>query len=316
MSAYAGIDVSKETLQIALSPKADDLCLANSRDGLATAIEYFKQHNVEHVLMEATGGYEKLAVRLLADAGFKVQCINPVRARQYALSVGKRAKTDKIDAQVLAKFATQLDEEPCCHPDSAREELAELVNQRDSLVQQRDDNRRRAKHSNSALVLDTYARLGAKLQELIKACDKQITQQTQQIDAPLVERLRAIKGVGSVTITALFCFLPELGTLSRRQVAALAGVAPYNNDSGEKTGKRSIYGGRAKLRRVAYMTVLVMVRHNLDFKARYERLCDKGKVKKVALVACMRVLMVRLNAMVRDGKDWEDKPVARVPGVA
>lgn len=309
MSAYAGIDVSKADLQIALYPKAADVCVPNTQEGLAIAADYFKKHQVEHVLMEATGGYEKLAVRFLAEAGFKVRRINPVRARQYALSMGKRAKTDKIDAQILAKFAASLEEEPCCCPDAARQELTELVNQRDSLVQQRDDNRRRSKMADSVFVLQTYKVLEAHLRALIKLCDKQIAQQTRQIDSQLLEQLDAIKGIGPVTIASLFCYLPELGDLNRKQVGALAGVAPYNNDSGTKTGKRTIYGGRAKLRRAAYMSVLVMVRHNPDFRARYDRLCAQGKAKKVALVACMRVLLVRLNAMVRDGTPWRDQPV-------
>jgi len=309
MSAYAGIDVSKATLQIALYPQADDLSVANTPDGLASAMDYFKAHDVHHVLMEATGGYEKLAVRLLAGAGFKVQRVNPVRARSYALSMNKRAKTDKIDARILARFAANLDEEPCCQPDADREELTQLVNQRESLVQQRDDNRRRIKQADSAFVQQTYKALEVQLQMLIKSCGKQIAQQTRKINAQLLGQLTAIKGIGPVTIASLFCYLPELGDLSRQQVAALVGVAPYNNDSGTKSGKRSIYGGRAKLRRAAYMSVLVMVRHNPDFKARYEQLCNRGKAKKVALVACMRVLLVRLNAMVREGTPWRDQPV-------
>ncbi|WP_318010859.1 transposase [Pseudomonas sp. p1(2021b)] len=144
---------------------------------------------------------------------------------------------------------------------------------------------------------------------MIKACDEQIAEQSRRVDADLFERLSEIKGVGNVTIASLFCYLPELGDLNRAQVAALAGVAPYNNDSGTKNGKRHVYGGRAKLRRAAYMCTLVMARVNPDFKARWARLRASGKPAKVALVACMRVLLVRLNAMVRDGTPWRDQPV-------
>lgn len=309
MSAYAGIDVSKATLQIALFPKADDLCVPNTPEGLVMLADYLTAHQVERVLVEATGGYEKLSVKLLAKAGFKVQRINPVRARQFALAMGKRAKTDPVDAQMLAMFASALEEKSFVIPDEERERLTELVNLRDALVQQRDDNLRRIKQTQVPEVLETYLTVNATLQAAIKATDQQIAEQSHRVDAELLERLRAVKGIGPVTIASLFCFLPELGDLNRAQIAALAGVAPYNNDSGTKRGKRQIYGGRAKLRRAAYMCALGMVRYNEDFKARYARLKASGKCAKVALVACMRVLLIRLNAMVRDGTPWRDQPI-------
>jgi len=308
MSAYAGIDVSKATLQVALFPKTTDLCVPNTAEGLTAVADYLRVNQVERVLVEATGGYEKLSVKLLANAGFKVQRINPVRARQFAQAMGKRAKTDPIDAQMLAMFASALEGKNFVAPDVAREDLTELVSQRDALIQQRDDNRRRAKQAQLAQVLETYQALDVALRSLIKATDKLIAEQSRQVDSELLERLRAVKGLGPVTIASLFCYLPELGDLNRAQVAALAGVAPFNNDSGMKTGKRHIYGGRRKLRRAAYMCALVMVRYNADFKARYARLRATGKCAKVALVACMRVLLVRLNAMVRDGTPWRDQP--------
>lgn len=309
MTAYAGIDVSKATLQIALFPPSNNFTLPNSAEGLATAVSHLKACQVERVLVEATGGYEKLSVKLLANAGFKVQCINPSRARHFAQAMGKKAKTDPIDAQMLAMFASALEEKSLVVPDEAREQLAELVNQREVFVHQRDDNRRRIQQTQSPDVLNTYHELNATLQMLINKADRQIAEKTRHIDADLMERLHAVKGIGPVTIASLFCYLPELGDLNRAQVAALAGVAPYNNDSGAKRGKRRIYGGRAKVRRAAYMCALVMVRHNEDFKARYTRLRAAGKCAKVALVACMRVLLVRLNAMVRDGTPWRDQPV-------
>lgn len=311
MTAYAGIDVSKATLQIALFPQAGELSVPNTAEGLATLSGWLGERQVLRVLIEATGGYEKLSVRLLAKTGFKVQRINPFRARQFAQAMGKRAKTDPIDARMLATFASALEEKDFVFPDGDRDKLTELVNQRDVFIQQRDDNRRRIQQSQEADVLDAYRELNAKLKEMIAATDKRIAAQSRQIDAELMERLRSIKGVGPVTISSLFCYLPELGDLSRGQVAALAGVAPYNNDSGAKRGVRRIYGGRPKLRRAVYMSTLVMVRHNDDFKSRYARLRAAGKCPKVALVACMRVLLVRLNAMVRDGKPWQDPPASR-----
>lgn len=311
MTAYAGIDVSKNTLQIALFPPSDEINVPNTGEGLAQLADWLGQKQVERILVEATGGYEKLSVRLLAKTGFKVQRINPVRARQFALALGKRAKTDPIDARMLAMFASALEEKDFVVPDEARDKLTELVKQRDVFVQQRDDNRRRIQQAQEPDVLEAYMELNAKLKEMIVNVDKRIAAQSRQVDAELMERLRSIKGLGPVTISSLFCYLPELGDLSRGQVAALAGVAPYNNDSGAKRGVRRIYGGRSRLRRAAYMSVLVMIRYNDDFKARYARLRANGKCAKVALVACMRVLLVRLNAMVRDGKPWQDQPAAR-----
>ncbi|MCO8166161.1 transposase [Pseudomonas sp. 21LCFQ010] len=309
MSAYAGIDVSKATLQVALFPKADELCVPNTEEGLASIAEYLSAHQVERVLVEATGGYEKLAVKLLANAGFKIQRINPVRSRQFALAMGKRAKTDPIDAQMLAMFASSLEAKGFAKPDEEREVLLELVNLRNNLLQQRDDNRRRIKQTIVPSVVDIYLALEASLKVQIKAVDQLVDAQARKVDSELLQRLHAVKGVGPVTIASLFCYLPELGDLSRGQIAALAGVAPYNNDSGSKAGKRQIYGGRTKLRRATYMCALVMVRYNADFKERYARLRAKGKCAKVALVACMRVLLIRLNAMVRDGTPWRDHVV-------
>lgn len=311
MTAYAGIDVSKATLQIALLPHADELQVPNTAEGLAQLADWLGRKQVERVLVEATGGYEKLSVRLLVKAGFKVQRINPVRARQFAQALGKRAKTDPIDARMLATFASALEEKDLVVSDEAREKLAELVKQRDVFIQQRDDNRRRIQQAQETEVLDAYQELNAKLKEMITAVEKRIAAQSAQVDAELMERLRSIKGLGPVTISSLFCYLPELGDLSRGQVAALAGVAPYNNDSGAKQGIRRIYGGRSRLRRAVYMSVLVMIRYNEDFKARYARLRANGKCAKVALVACMRVLLVRLNAMVRTGEPWKEQPAGR-----
>lgn len=307
MTAYAGIDVSKATLQIALYPQSENFGVPNTDEGLAQLVDWLSDKQIARILVEATGGYEKLSVKRLANAGFKVLRINPVRARQFAQAMGKRAKTDPVDAQMLATFASALEDKDFVVPDEGRERLTELVNQRDVFVQQRDDNRRRIRQALVPEVLEAYEQMNATLQAMIKDVDKRIAAQSQEVDGQLMERLSAIKGIGPVTIASLFCYLPELGSLNRSQVAALAGVAPYNNDSGTKCGVRRIYGGRYKLRRAAYMSTLVMVRYNEDFKARYAGLRAKGKCAKVALVACMRVLLIRLNAMVRDGTPWRDQ---------
>ncbi|MEG5267242.1 transposase, partial [Pseudomonas sp. JDS28PS106] len=189
MSAYAGIDVSKATLQVALFPTASDLCVPNTPEGLAWITEHLNTYQVEQVLVEATGGYEKLSVRLLANAGFKVQRINPVRARQFALAMGKRAKTDPIDARMLAMFASALSAKELVRPDPEREELLELVNLRGNLLQQRDDNRRRLQQANVSYVVESYRVLDDQFKEMIKAVDRRIDEQARRVDCELLERL-------------------------------------------------------------------------------------------------------------------------------
>ncbi|MDE1169365.1 MAG: transposase [Pseudomonas sp.] len=238
MLSWIGIDVAKASLEIGIKPQGITFTTSNDHEGLAQLETCLGQLEVGRILMEATGGYEKLALRTLQKAGHNAVCINPVRARQFAEAMGKRAKTDKIDALVLADFASKIDD-----------------------------------------------------------CRSQASTRAKQ--------LMSVKGVGPVTVASLLCYLPELGSLDRREIAALVGVAPYNNDSGNRSGPRSIWGGRAKMRRVLYMACWAAILSNPEFKMRYSTLCARGKCSKVAVVACMRVFIVRLNAMVRDGTAWK-----------
>lgn len=308
MTACAGIDVSKSCLEIAFVPQREGFTIPNTPAAIDSLIATLKAAQVDRVLLEATGGYERVVFRSLLRAGLHTVRINPARSRSFADAMGKRAKTDKIDAQMLALFASSLDGDQCAEPDDAREELLELVNQRSFFVQQRDDCKRRAQQAFSLVAQEGYRQNIQCLRERIRALDKLIETAARKVDADAIERLGSIKGIGPVTIASLLGFLPELGRLNRREIAALVGVAPYNNDSGTKKGHRHIHGGRAKIRRVAYMCVLGMVRYNGEFKARYEGLRAKGKCAKVALVACMRVLLIRLNAMMRDGTSWREQP--------
>lgn len=309
MTAYAGIDVSKSYLEIAFVPQREGFTVPNTPAAIDSLIATLKAAQVDRVLLEATGGYERVVFRSLLRAGLHAIRINPARSRSFADAMGKRAKTDKIDAQMLALFASSLEGGQYTEPDEAREELLELVNQRSFFVQQRDDCKRRVQQAFSLVAQEGYRQNIQCLRERIRALDKLIETAARKVDADAIERLGSIKGIGPVTIASLLSYLPELGRLNRREIAALVGVAPYNNDSGTKKGHRHIHGGRAKIRRVAYMCVLGMVRYNEEFKARYEGLQAKGKCAKVALVACMRVLLVRLNAMMRDGTPWREQPV-------
>ncbi|WP_040260103.1 IS110 family transposase [Pseudomonas massiliensis] len=300
MISCAGIDVSKATLDIGLWPQDSTFQVDNTPEGIAIAIDRLRGLGVGRVLLEATGGYEKRAVSLLARAGFQASCINPRRARQFALAMGRKAKTDKIDVLMLAQFAQKLDTYPAVKPSNQRDELAALVKQRDRFVQQRDDDKRRLKMASHDVVRANYTDHIAYLNTRIKALEQCIEQALKTLDSRTVALMRMVKGVGLITTAGLMAYLPELGTLNRRQITALVGLAPYNNDSGTKSGRRQIWGGRQQVRRLVYMSSWCLVRFNPDFKARYEGLIARGKAPKVAIVACMRVLIVRLNAMVRD----------------
>ncbi|WP_249678035.1 IS110 family transposase [Pseudomonas abieticivorans] len=305
MLSWIGIDVAKASLEIGIKPQGITFTTSNDHEGLAQLETCLGQLEVGRILMEATGGYEKLALRTLQKAGHNAVCINPVRARQFAEAMGKRAKTDKIDALVLADFASKIDDCRSQASTPERDELRELVKQRDRFVQQRDDNKRRLKQANSAVVIANFNQHIKHLRELIKQLDKVIKQATKSVDSDRAKQLMSVKGVGPVTVASLLCYLPELGSLDRREIAALVGVAPYNNDSGNRSGPRSIWGGRAKMRRVLYMACWAAILSNPEFKMRYSTLCARGKCSKVAVVACMRVFIVRLNAMVRDGTAWK-----------
>ncbi|WP_027611427.1 IS110 family transposase, partial [Pseudomonas sp. URIL14HWK12:I6] len=185
-----------------------------------------------------------------------------------------------------------------------REALRELIQLREHFVQQRDDNKRRLQQAQLPAVVEAIRDHIRYLQTQIKQLGKAIDQSMRELDAEKADRLISVKGIGTVATASLLVYLPELGELDRREIAALAGIAPYNDDSGNHSGKRQIYGGRARVRRALYMSCWVVIRCQADFKARYESLRERGKSAKVALIACMRILLIRLNAMLRDGTEW------------
>ncbi|WP_238333549.1 IS110 family transposase, partial [Luteimonas marina] len=301
---WIGIDVSKASLAVCLLPQAQQLSLPNTADGHARLRALLADRPVGNVLLEATGGYERPLMRALAVAGIPVTRINPRRARAFADAMGKTAKTDPIDAALLARMA-----ELVCAPSPAlepeREALRELVQRREQLVRQRDDERRRLHQAQLAEVRHDLIEHIGQLRLRIRQLDKAIAQTQRQLDDHLSQQLQAIAGIGEVTAASLLAYLPELGRLDRRQIAALAGLAPYNVDSGQHAGKRRIRGGRAPIRRVLYMACWSVIRTQPDFKDRYQRLRQRGKCAKVAITACMRVLLTRLNAMARDRTEWK-----------
>ncbi|CAN1600707.1 IS110 family transposase [Pseudomonas mediterranea] len=304
MISWVGIDISKSNLVVWVRPQNQGYEVPNTLEGFAQLVEQLSQYTIGRVLLEATGGYERKVMAALQEAGFNVLRINPRRARAFAVAMGKNAKTDPIDAAVLADFAEALhaSHEKPISPE--REALRELIQLREHFVQQRDDNKRRLQQAQLPAVIEVIKDHIRYLQIQIKQFGKAINQSMRKLDAEKADRLTSVKGIGTVATASLLVYLPELGELDRREIAALAGIAPYNDDSGNHSGKRQIYGGRARVRRALYMSCWVVIRYHADFKVRYEALRERGKSAKVALIACMRILLIRLNAMLRDGTEW------------
>lgn len=303
MTVFVGIDVGKASLVVARHPSGTGWEVANDEQGHRALVRWLDGQDVGRILLEATGGYERAVVEVLA-ARWPVVRIAPQRARAFATAIGKQAKTDPIDAAVLARLASIVDG-PQVQPSHGADVLLQmLVRRREQLVAQRDDERRRQQQVLHRLVRASLQRQIQHLMQEIARLDKAIAQSLDQAGGPRADHLRQVPGIGPVTAATLQAFLPELGRLDRRKISALVGVAPYNRDSGAHQGARRIHGGRPAVRRVLYMATWSAVRHQPDFKRRYSALRERGKCAKVALVACMRVLLVRLNAMLRDGTPW------------
>jgi len=305
MSSFVGIDVSKATLAVAVRPAGSSLSFTNDAQGHRDLLQSLKGLSVSRIVLEATGGYERALLVALLDAGLPAVRVSPHRARAFATAMGRLAKSDPIDAAVLAHLAEVLDvgSTPVVSP--KQQALRDLVQRREQLIQWRDDERRRVQQAASPFVRHSLQRSLVATQREITRCDREITAALAAVNLESSQRLLAVPGIGPVTTASLLAYVPELGTLDRRQVAALVGLAPYNSDSGAHTGKRRIHGGRPRIRRVLYMAAWSAIRSQPDFKARYQDLRQRGKCAKVALVACMRVLLIRINAMLRDKTEWK-----------
>ncbi|HEX3140911.1 MAG TPA: transposase [Rhizobacter sp.] len=312
-----GVDVSKAHLDVRLVD--EDLRLTNDSAGWGQLVAKLKKLDVDLVVVEATGGYERGLVCALQEAGVAVARVNPRQARDFAKSMGVLAKTDQVDARMLRDFADVL----ARHKDRAKYVTPMLEPERQALLERVTRRRQliemRVAESNR---LDRASKLTKRgILSVIKLLDKEIRAIDDEIDddldkhfKPQKELLDSVKGVGPATIMSLVAALPELGRLDRRGISKLVGVAPLANDSGQRRGKRSIWGGRPFVRSVIYMAALVATQHNPVIRAFYARLLAAGKPKKVALVACMRKLLTILNAMLRDGKAWDaTKALTRAP---
>lgn len=310
-SLYVGIDVSSEYLDTAWTGSRQTIRHPNTPAGFSRLARQLNKLNPALVVMEATGNYHlPLAKHLHQKALLTVAVANPGRVRNFARSTGVSAKTDALDARVLVRYGEVIKPEPWKPKEESVEELGAMNTRRQQLVDMLATEKTRLKGGLRRSAQVSVERHIRYLEKELGALEEDIREFTSS-KAELKEKsdlLQSVAGVGPVLATTLLTELPELGTLDSRQVAALAGVAPFNRDSGKLRGTRAIWGGRAHVRRVLYMSALSAVTYNDAMRRHYEALLARGKAKKVALVACMRKLLVWLNAMLRDGKPWNPAP--------
>jgi transposase len=306
-AVVAGIDIAQAHLDIDVRPGGGrPWRVPYTEAGLADLVAQLRRHHVGLVVVEATGGLEGLVAATLVTAGLPVAVVNPRQVRDFAKATGRLAKSDALDATVLAHFAEAVRPPARQLPDAATQALAALVTRRRQVREMLEAEQHRLRLAPVALHRDLQRHIDW-LRRQLEALDRQLTHTLRQSPRwrPLVALLASVPGVGPVLTATLLAELPELGRLSRRELAALVGVAPFNRDSGTRRGPRRCWGGRATVRTVLYMATLVATRHNPVIRAVYERLRAAGKRKKVALTACMRKLLIILNAMVRTGRPWQ-----------
>jgi transposase len=303
-----GIDVSKNCLDVAVIPDKQTWSVDNDEEGIRTLIKDAKRLRPDLIVLEATGGLETAVVALLAAARLPVVVVNPRQVRDFAKSLGKLAKTDKIDALVLAHFGKATKPEVRPIKDQQAQQLSALVARRRQLVEMLTAEKNRLTRAPEAVQNDIKAHI-AWLEQRLNDINKDLRKaiKASPIWRAKEKLLRTVPGVGPVLSVNLLAGLPELGTLNRKQVAALAGVAPFNRDSGKFRGRRSVWGGRGNVRAVLYMGTLTAIRCNPVIRAFYLRLCAAGKKRKVALTACMRKLLTMLNAMLKNREPWQPR---------
>lgn len=306
---YIGIDVSKDRLDVAANtPSIAPFHVPRDHGGLADLVERLKPLQAERIAIEATGGFETVVTAALAAAGLPVVIVNPAQVRAFAQALGKRAKTDPIDAAVIARFAeaTRPDLRPL--PDVETEALGDFVARRRQIVTMIGAENQRLKRAS--------ARMTKSIKRLLKALEKELAEIDQDIDDAIrrspnwldkVELMKSVPGIGDQIARTLIAELPELGTLDRRQIAALVGLAPWTRQSGQWRGKSFIGGGRAAARTALYMGALVAARHNPTLKTFRDHLVAQGKPKLVAIIAVARKLITILNALVRDNQSWREQ---------
>lgn len=314
-----GIDVAKAELVVATHPTAERWTVANNERGIRTLVERLRSATPELIVLEATGGYELLCVAGLAAAGLPVVVANPRQVRDFAKATGQLAKTDRIDADILALFAERVRPAVRPLPDAETQELDALLSRRRQLLDMLGAERNR--------LGQVFGKGKQQVKKSLKAHIAYLERELRIADTDLGDLVRhspvwrdrddllqSVPGVGPVLSLTLLADLPELGRLSRREIAKLVGIAPLSRDSGTMRGRRFVQGGRASVRAVLYMGALVATKRNVIIRAFYQRLLAAGKPKKLALVACMRKLLTILNTIVRTGQRWSpDRATALTP---
>jgi transposase len=304
---FVGIDVAKDRLDVHVRPSGEAFAVPRDSEGVAGLVDRLGALGAQLIVLEATGGFELVIAGALAAARLPLAVVNPRQIRDFARAVGQLAKTDALDAQIIALFAERVRPEPRALPDAQTRALAELVTRRRQIVEMMTAERNRRR-------LSTSRRLVKSVDRLLTALQKELSDLEQELDDTIrgtpawreaEDLLTSVPGVGDKLARTLIADLPELGRLDRKQIAALVGVAPINRDSGTMRGKRTTWAGRAKVRAVLYMAALVAARHNPTLRRFYQRLLAAGKAKKLALTAVMRKLLVILNAILRDHKPWQ-----------
>ena len=310
-SNYVGIDVSKDRLDVAVLGERQEKQVDNTPAGINELVKWMVELDPALIVVEATGGYQRSAVEGLFQAGLTVAVVNPARVRQFARACGLLAKTDKLDAQVLAEFGQRVRPRRYESKSEGGMQLSALLVRRRQLEEMLKAEQNRLRTIAQSL-RGSVERMIACLKEEKKTLDTQIQQCMAEQEAwqQPTEILGSAPGVGMVTTATLLAELPELGKMDRKKIAALVGVAPMNFDSGRKRGYRKTKGGRADVRSVLYMATLVATRYNPLIQTHYQQLLKRGKLKKVALIACMRKFLTILNAMLRDRQSFRSASVA------
>ena len=309
METYAGIDIAKQGFDLAFEPKQTILHFDNNAEGIKRCRDLLNERKATLIVIEPTGGYELDLVIQLQAAGLPVAVVNARRIREFARASGLLAKTDKLDAQVMARFAQKM--QPPAHEalDQKTRAIKALVARRHQLVQMHTAENNRLEHARDKAVLRSIRTILKTIQRQMDKTEQEIQDlvQSQPELKRKTQQLRSVPGIGQTTAALLVTELPELGRLNRRQIATLVGVAPINADSGPHRGKRRTIGGRRDLRARLFMPTLVAVRHNAVMRRFYQHLLDKGKAKMVALIAAMRKLLTILNIMLKKNETWNPK---------
>jgi transposase len=310
MPCFIGIDVAKAPLDIAVRPSGARWAVPNDPSGVTTLVDQLQALQPTLIVLEATGGLERAVTGALATTGLPVVVVNPRQVRDFARATGQLAKPDALDARALAPFADVIRPTPRPLPDAQTQELRALLGRRQQLIGRRTAAQNRLAGTHERLTQDIAAHI-AWLNARIATLDDDL--ETTLRASPLwranADLWQSVPGIGPVCARPLLLELPELGTLTRQHIAAVVGVAPLNCDSGTLRGRRTIWGGRAHVRTVLYLGTLVATRFNPQLKAFYQRLRAAGKIKKVALIACMHKLLTILNAMLKHRTAWQAQEV-------